>query len=461
MPELKRCLKLQDLVIFGVGIILGAGIYALVGKAAGITGNSIWLSFGIGALIASFTALSFAELSSKMPQAAGEYVYITKAFKSKAFSFVLMWLLIIVGISTAAAVSLGFSGYLNALLGTTGIVLFESPWLTISTASVIAILLIGAAAWFNYKSVKSSSTINTIFTFIEVTGLLLIIFAGILFLTQGNALPNLLEMPNGISGVMGAMAVIFFAYLGFDEIINMAEDVENPRQNLPKALILSVAITSIFYILVSIAAVTVVPWQELGLSEAPLADVASGVFGSIGGILLGIIALFATANTVLIVILAVSREIYGTAREEKAIPRFLSKISEKTHTPANAILFTFIIAVAFALMEDIVVIAELADFGLFTVFLFINLAVIFLRYSNEKHEGQFKVPLNIGKFPVLSAIGALSCLVAILSYIIKFTDTGIEFVLGESVIVSAIIFAIGIVLYLFLSKREVINNTNT
>jgi len=454
MAQLKRELKLFDLVILGVGIILGAGIYALVGKAAGITGNSVWLSFGIGALIASFTALSFAELSSKMPKSGGEYVYLSKAFKNKMFSFVLMWLLIIVGISTAAAVALGFSGYLNALLGTTGIIFLETPFFTLSTASVLAILLIGACAWFNYKSVKASSTINTIFTFIEITGLLLIIFAGILFLTQGNALPNLLEMPNGISGVMGAMAVIFFAYLGFDEIINMAEDVENPRVNLPKALILAVAITSIFYILVSVAAVTVVPWQELGASNAPLADVANGVFGNIGGLLLGIIALFATANTVLIIILAVSRETFGTVREEKALPQFLGKISEKTQTPANAILFTFVIAALFALMEDIVVIAELADFGLFTVFLFINLAVIFLRYSDEKHEGLFKVPLNIGRFPVIPALGALSCLAAILSYIIKFTDTGISFVLSESVIISTIIFAIGVVIYILISRQR-------
>ena len=395
MPKLKRALGLLDLTAYGVGIILGAGIYALIGKAAGLAGPSVWISFLIGALLAITTALSYVELGTMFPKAAAEYVYAKNAFKNKLLCFLIGFFPIAVGIIAGSTVALGFGGYLQSL---TGIPL-----------AIGALGLIAACGVINFWGIKQSARINIIFTLIELSGLILIIlFALYLFLMHQISPINLLEAPNGITGILNAAALIFFAYIGFEDIVNMAEETKNPKKILPKAFLLSILITSLIYIMVSIASVSILPWEILGQSDAPLADVAEiAVPGS--SYLLSIIALFATANTVLIILIVETRMIWGMAKAG-SLPKVLSVVHKKRKTPWLAILVTTLIAMLFSATTVITTIAQAVDVIVFIIFISVNASLIVLRYKKPKLKRPFKVPLNIGKFPLIPAISIIICL---------------------------------------------------
>lgn len=387
--KLKRELGLFSVTVAGIGIILGAGIYALMGLGAGETGNTIWLSFLISAVVAAFTGLSYAELSSIFKGDAGEYDYIKAGFGPKLASFT-SWLIIFTGIVTAAAVALGFAGYFSALTSIT--------YLHAAIGAVILMTLL------NYIGIKDSNKFNIFATSVEFLGLILIIFIGI----PNFGKVDLLEMPKGFFGVLKAGALLFFAYMGFETIIKLSDEVKDPQKTIPKAIIWSVIITTIVYILVSMAAVSILPAEEIAGSKSPLADVAASVFGNPAFIALSIIALFSTSNTVLLTLLTTSRMIYGMA-EKKSLPKIFSKVHKKRKTPYIAVFATGIITLAMALFEDIGFIADLTTALLFATFALVNLAVIVLRYKiNEKRK--FLMPVNIGRFPLLALLGIISSL---------------------------------------------------
>ena len=417
--KLKRNLSLFDVTIYGVGIILGAGVYALIGQAAGIAGNAIWLSFLFGAVLAAITGLSYAELSSMYPREAAEYVYTKKAFNSKGLAFVIGWLIIITGTVAAAAVAIGFGGYLEALTG-------FNPFIS-------AACLIGALSLLNFWGIKQSSRANIVFTVVELSGLLLIIALAFMFGDFSSV--NFFESPTGFSGVFAAAALIFFAYIGFEDVVNISEEVKNPRRNVPKALLYSIVITTIVYVLVAISVVALVPWQELANSIAPLATAAEGTFPG-AGFVLSVIALFATANTVLIILIVQSRMAYGMAREH-SLPTFLSKLHEVRRTPWVAIIITTLIVLGFLAIRNIRTIAEVTNFGVFITFIIVNAALIALRYKAPKANRRFKVPLNIGKFPVLPVCGIIVSVAMLLKLnpVIHYIGLGI---IASGVIIYAI-----------------------
>ena len=390
MAELKKELGLFQVVLAGIGVILGAGIYALIGIASGIAGNAIWLAFVIGAVIAMLTGLSYAELSSIFKRDSGEYNYIENAFNKK-LALIIGIVIILAGIITAATVSLGFANYFSAL--------FKTPIV------YMAILITLVLSLINYYGIKGSSWINSFSTIVETLGLLIIIVLGIKYI--GNV--NYLEMPNGFNGVLEATALIFFAFLGFDNIIKLAEETKNPQKTIPKAIILSIIISSVIYILVAISAVSILGWQELSMSSAPLADVAARSLGGIAFLVLAIIALFSTGNTVLVTLITTSRMVYGMA-EEKSLPKKLMLVDKKTKTPWIAIFLIMLVTILFILIGDIRVVAEFANLGLFITFAFVNLAVVVLRYKKPWLSRKFTVPLNIGKFNIPSILGFLFAL---------------------------------------------------
>jgi APA family basic amino acid/polyamine antiporter len=414
--RLKRELGLLEATIYGVGIILGAGIYALIGKAAGLAGNSLWLSFLIGAVVSSITGLSYAELSAMYPKSAGEFVYVKKAYGSKLFAFLIGWLLIFTGVVSAATVSLGFAGYFKEL--------FNFPIIP------TAILLILAMSFVNFWGIKESSNLNIMFTAVEVFGLLLIILLGI----GGVGKINIYEMPMGLSGVFSAAALIFFAYIGFEDIVNIAEETKSPRKNIPIALILAIAITAIIYILTSLAAVSLASWQELSTSDAPLALAASKALGPNAFTILSYVALFATTNTVLIILVVTSRMVYGMARD-RSLPRILAKIHPRRKTPVIAVVAAMILTIGFVLIGDIKLVASVTSLGIFITFLTINMSLIHLRYTKPNLKRPFKVPLNIGKYPVIAFFGVFTCLFMILQFDYSLIQFGL------------IILAIGAVLH--------------
>jgi APA family basic amino acid/polyamine antiporter len=396
--HLKRTLGLFEVTLYGVGVILGAGIYALIGKAAGLGGNMIWLAFAIGALIAAFTGLSYAELSSMFPKAGGEYIYVEKAF-SRRLAFLIGWLIVIGGVIAASAISLGFAGYLSALLHTPII--------------LVAMSLIFVLSLINLWGIKESSIANIISTFVEAGGLVLIVIFGLKYMGQVDytALP-----PLGLTGILSATALIFFAFLGFEDIVRLSEETKNPRRIIPKALVLSILISTVLYILVAIAAVSVVGWEALSTSNAPLALVAQTAFGAKAFLLLSIMALFATFNTVLVTLIATSRMLYGMA-ENHGLPKIFSTVHKKFQTPWLAIALTGVIAASFVLIGKIEIVASLTDFALFVTFALVNLSLLWLRHKLPKAKRSFKT------FAPLAALGAITS-VAMLFYLNKMAILG-------------------------------------
>jgi basic amino acid/polyamine antiporter, APA family len=388
MVKLSRELNLWQVTVAGVGIILGAGIYALIGVAAAGAGNAIWLAFLISAIVAAFSGLSYAELTSMFKGDAAEYDYIKKAFNKKLAFFVSMMILA-AGMVSAATVSLGFAGYFIKIVG-------------ISTI-VAALGLIVLMTLINFTGIKESAWFNTVSTFIEFGGLILVIYLGV----KNWGTVNLMEMPTGLPGVFSTAALVFFAYMGFESIIKLREETKNPEKNIPLALIYSIIITSIVYVLVAISAVSIIPWGELAGSTAPLATVVAHSMGPIAFIIIGIVALFSTANTVLITLVTNSRMIYGMAKQ-KTLPKALASVHKRTQTPWIAILLFSAVTMLFVFIDDIEFVANLTNLFLFATFAIVNLSMMVLRYKMKNKKRAFRCPVNIGEFNVIAFLGILS-----------------------------------------------------
>lgn len=411
MSELTRHMGLFHLTMYGVGLILGAGIYVLIGEAAGFAGNSMWISFLLGTVVALFAGLSYAELSALYPKAAAEYTFVKNAFKNNFFGFIIGWLTAITSIIVAATVALGFGGYLTQFV--------DLP------ITIGAILLIGILSIVNFIGIKESAWANTIFALITAAGLVLIIFLG--FTIEPVESVDYFEAPNGTTGIILAFVLIFFAFIGFEDMANVAEEVKRPKKTIPKAIILSVVITGVIYILVSLSVVRILNWEELAASSAPLADVAHSVLGINGSVTLSLIALFATASTVLITLVAGARILYGMAKSN-SLPQILGRIHPKTKTPWIAVIVILITSVGFSFVGDIVIIANVVVFAVVITFAAINLAVIVLRYTEPVLERPFRVPINIGKFPILPLFGFGTTVYMALQFKIEIIIVGIAII---------------------------------
>lgn len=386
MAELKRTLSLGATIFFGVGSILGAGIYTIIGKVAGLSGNMLWLSFSIASVTALLTAFSYAELSSAFPKSGGEYVYTKRAFGKKIGLF-LGIIISLNGIVSGATVATGFAGYLseltnlNTLLGALGI---------------ITLLFL-----INTAGIRESSSVNIVFTLIEVSGLLLIIYIGVSSIGD----VNLMEMPpQGIKGIFSASALAFFAYIGFEEIVKLSEETKDPKKTIPRALFTASIIVIIVYIVVALCAVSVLSYNELAQSSGPLASIAESAYGNTGVLIISIIALFATANTLLSNMLGSSRVLMSIGKETKLLSRF-SKVSEKSKTPVSALVLILIVMWAFALIGNIETIARIANVFIFITFIVVNLAVITLRVNEKDLERPYKIPFNIKGIPLFPILG--------------------------------------------------------
>lgn len=419
MAELKRALGLWEATACGVGIILGAGIYALIGKATGLAGNATWMAFIIAAFVSGLSALSYAELSSVFPKAGAEYVYTKNAF-GKKLAFIVGWMIAISGIIGSATVALGFGGYFEAIAGV--------PLIIAAVALVILLSLVIA------YGVKEAALFAIIGTLIEGAGLLIIILIGIPYFGS----VDYFEIPS-VDGIMAAAALVFFAYIGFEEMVRMAEEVKKPEKNMPKALLIAIALTTVIYILVAIAAVSVVDFNALAESNSPLADVVSAAWSSDAFIIFSIIALFATGNTVLLIMLAASRIVYGMA-DSGALPKQIAYVNPSRRTPFWAIAIVGILTLLFFLLGDIEVIANLTNFTVFATFVVINAALIKLRYDKPEMKRAFKVPMSIGKMPVLPVI-------AIATTLFMMTNVG-----WDAVTYGTAIIVLGVIAYYLLDR---------
>lgn len=384
--ELKRTVGLFTLTMYGVGIILGAGVYALIGKAAGEAGNLVWLSFLIASVVSMFTGLSYMELLSMFSRSAAEYVYVKHSLRSRLAAFSVGWIEIFADVVAASAVAIGFGSYFAGLFG--------------GHLVVVALALIALLSIVSFWGIAESTKLNVIFSLIEISGLLIVIATAIPHIGS----VNYVEMTQGIAGVFSASALIFFAFIGFEDIANIAEETKQPKKTAPRALLFSMIITTVIYVLVAISAVSLVGHEQLEASTAPLALAISQVFGQNAFTLMSVIALFATANTVLILLIVGSRLIYGMSRDG-SLPKMLSRIHKSRRTPWVAVSFVMLCTMPFVLLGEIKIVASVADFCTFAVYCFVNASLIILRYKEPDRKRLFKVPLNIGKFPIIPFLG--------------------------------------------------------
>lgn len=401
--QLKRTLSLLEAIMYGVGVIVGVGVYTLVGKASALAGNATWLAFILGAFIATFTGLSYAELSSIFPKAAAEYFYISRAFNNRFLAFLVSWLLIfgvLTGISTVAR---GFGSYLEGITGT--------------DTTLNAFLLILFLGMLNIRGIKTSSRFNIFCVAMTVAGLLMVVISGIRYFGS----VDYFYSPHGIQGVLAASALIFFAYLGFENVVSIAEETKSPKKNIPRAIISSIAITSVVYVLVAVALVSLVRWEELATSYAPLSLAVSRV-SSTGGILITMIAVTATASTALGMMIYLSRITYGIA-SDGSLPEVFTLVHPKYKSPWVSIAAATVLSSIFLFVGDTVTLASLATFASLIAFIAINLSVIWLRKSRVGRK--FKVPLNFRNIPVPSLLGALLCGFMLFQFDIRVVGIGI------------------------------------
>jgi APA family basic amino acid/polyamine antiporter len=263
----------------------------------------------------------------------------------------------------------------------------------------IIVLLFGV----NILGIRQSSTINIVFTIIEAGGLIFIIVIAAPHIGD----VNLLELPaGGGHAVIAAAALAFFAFVGFEEIVKLSEETKNPEKNIPRALFVASIIVIIMYTLVAIAAVSIIPYEQLGMSESPLADIASKSFGKTGVIIISVIALFATSNTILSNMIGSSRVLLSMSSESKIL-KPLAIVSSKRKTPVMALIVVLVVTAAFALIGDIETIARISTLFIFTAFILINLSVVVLRIRDKNLKRPYRIPLNIKNIPITSVLGII------------------------------------------------------
>jgi len=383
--RLKPVLGPAQLFFYSVGVIVGAGIYSVIGAAAGLAGEALWLSFLLGALAALLTGLSYAEMATAFPYAGAEYIYVQKAMpRWRWAAFGTGAIILIGGAATAATVAVAFAGYVR--------IFFDLPEMVSALGLLVACTALGL--W----GLRESSWANIVFTLIEVAGLVLVITVG---LTRDSFGAALAALPH--SGVMASAAIIFFVYLGFEEIANLAEEVRDPARDLPRAIFASIVATTVLYVLVALAVVALVTPRELAASEAPLATALASVWPRSAG-LLSAVALFATANTVLITLIATARVAFSMGRDG-GMPTALARVLPARQTPWVASLLIFAIAAALIPIGKLDFLAGLSSFAAVLAFLAVNVALIVLRFRRPDQPRPFRVPLAIGRLPVLPVLG--------------------------------------------------------
>lgn len=384
-PALRRSIGLIPLIIYGVGVTVGAGIYVLVGVAAGLSGPLAPLSFLLAALIAAPSAFAFAELSARLPRSAGEALYVLEAFRSLRLSQIVGFSVVFVGVISSATVTNGAAGYISEILSL-------PDWL----AKLIFIGTLGAVAMWG---VVQSVVVTVILTIIELGGLLLILGFG--FWSIGN--PDILHWPawalplNGagasaiMTGVLTGTLVAFFAFIGFEDLVNMAEEVRDPERIMPRAITWTLVITTLLYVAVVTVAINVVPPAELAASDAPLALVFERASGHTAAGFAGI-AVLATVNTVLVQIIMASRVLYGMVGSG-AMPAIFGRINARTQTPVIATGVVVAIVLLLAIVFPLTGLARTTTFIALSIFTIVNLALWRIKLQDKSTPSHFTVPI--------------------------------------------------------------------
>ncbi len=395
--ELKRSLTLPLVVLYGIGVTVGAGIYVLIGITASTAGVYAPVSFILAALIVAFSAASFAELAGRLPLSAGEAAYVKAGFGSQRASLLVGLMVVMSATVSSAAISVGAAGY---------ILEFVSLPEPVIIAAVI-VLMAGIAAY----GIMESVTFAGVFTIIEVGGLLVIAAAAVYFdpaivLRTGELVPPLAD-PGPWLGVIGATLLAFFAFVGFEDIVNLAEEVEEPRRTLPWAIFLTLGLSTLIYVLVVSVSVLSVPIAELASSRAPLGLVFSKITGYPADVISSI-AIVATLNGVIVQIIMAARVLYGLGRQE-AIPGVFGQVNATTRTPLVATGVVAGLVLILAVFVPLQFLAEMTSRVVLTIFAIVNAALVALKMRRDP------TPANV--FVVGMWVPVIGCAICVLALV--------------------------------------------
>ena len=396
-PELHRSIGPVQLALYGLGSMLGAGIYGLIGQAAGQVGNAVWLAFVVALVAALLTALSYASLGSRYPRAAGAAYVTERAFGLPLLSFVVGLALVCSGLTSVATQSRVFAANLAVLFNLESIPLW---WLALGFLLVLAGIV--------FRGIRESMWVNVLCTLVEASGLILVVAVGLSY--WGSV--DLLEMPPAAVDqgewliLMQGAVLTFFAFIGFEDTLNVAEECRDPQRTIPLGLVLAMSMAAVLYIAIAVTAVSVVPWAELAAAPGPITEVVRRAAPLIPPIVFTGITLFAVANTALVNYVTASRLIYGMAHQG-LLPLRLGEVHEERRTPHFAILALFLVAMPLALFGTIAELAAATVLLLLLVFAVVNAALFVLKRRKGEKHGYFEIPLAV------PALGALVCLILV------------------------------------------------
>jgi basic amino acid/polyamine antiporter, APA family len=446
-PGLQPSLGRWQVLFYGLGSMLGAGIYALVGRAAETLGNAIWLAFLAAMVAALLTGLSYACVGGRYAKAGGAAYVTSRALGRPAISYMVGIAVMMSGLTSMATGSQAIAENLEKAFGMA---------LPIKLVAIALVFLVGCTI---YRGMKESMWANIICTVVETAGLLFIIGVGVKF--WGTV--NYLETPADLSGVgsgitlalvLQGAVLMFFSFIGFEDILNVSEEVKNPKRDIPFGLIGAMILATLIYMAVAITAVSVLPWQELAASKTPLMEVARRAapwFGGIDRVYLGV-TIFAIGNTALLNYLMGSRLLYGMSRQG-LLPAVLGKLHPRRSTPHMAIVVLFGIVTLLILSGGVKPLAEATVLLLLSVFTLVNISLVVLKLREGEPTDGFDVPLLV---PIL---GALVCaLLVVVRVYSAFTGGNPEARIAPLIAVG--IFATSFLLFFLLKPKQVVVDEN-
>ena len=394
-PALRRSLTLPLLTLYGLGVTVGAGIYVLIGATVAQAGPYAWVAFLLAAFVVGFTAFSYAELATRYPVSAGESAYVEAGFSRPRLATFVGLLVAISGMVSASAIAVGASGYLGDLSG------LPSPPLIVGIVGAM-----GRLAWWGITQSVMAAAIVTV---IEILGLAFVIVWGIA-LSEQNGIPveNLL-LPlkgNHWGGILSASLLAFFAFIGFEDMVNVAEEVKDPRQTIPRAIIYTLAIATVLYIATCISVLVAVSIEDLAGSTAPLtlvfADAPIAVQAGFATI-----ATVATVNGVLIQMIMSSRVLYGMADRDQ-LPAYFAHLSRRTRTPGVATAFVTASILCLSLFLPIERLAEWTSQIVLGVFVCVNLSLVALKFRSDAVGDHFSVHILVPLCGIVFSITLLA-----------------------------------------------------
>ncbi len=387
-PKLNRALGLPLLTLYGLGTVLGAGIYVLIGEVAGRTGGFAPISFLIASALSALTAFSFAELGGRFPKSAGEAVYVQEGFGRRELSLIVGLMVALAGIISSAAIAQGFAGYLSTFVSVPdGIAVL-----------VLVVFLTALAAWGIAESVITAAVL----TVIEAGALILIVILGApeAVMSLGTPVAPINGPVTGIAILSGAV-LAFYAFIGFEDMVNVAEEVRDAPHTIGKAIFLVVIVTAVLYVSVAFVAVRTVPAAELATSPAPMALLFERLT-NLPPQIMSLVAMLAVVNGALIQIIMSARVLYGLSHQG-TLPALFGEVHTVTRTPLKGTIIVGVAVLIATLLLPLVTLAQVTSALVLVVFTVVNLALVLVKRQGPAPEGAWEVPMAV---PILGAMSA-------------------------------------------------------